>query len=479
MNTDVHGRTSAAVPGAGPRSAAGPRRLRRPVRLFAASLAALALALPAAGCARQSGSGSGGGTISYWMWDAAQQPAYEACAKAFHDRHPGLRVKITQIGWDSYWTKLTASFIAGTQPDVFTNHVARYPQYERLGVLSPLDELGPTRRIKASDYEPGLAKPWMGRDGHRYGAPKDWDTVGVFYDRKVTRAAGVSDAELRDMAWNPRDGGSFEKTLARLTVDADGDRGDEPGFDKDKVVRYGLATNDAGGDNHGQTQWSSFAASAGWKYTDKNPWGEHYNYDQKRFQKTVEWYFGLAKKGYMAPIEDYSDTNHPETQLGSGKAALAMHGSWMLKTFAGLKGVDLGIAPTPEGPTGKRASMMGGLADSITKEADNKQGAAEWVAFLASDECQKLVGKDATVFPATPEGTKRAVATHRRNGLDVSPFTRHIEEGTTFSFPVSDHAADINAIMIPAMQDIYAGESPAGSLTRTNEQINYLFKHGG
>ncbi|OEV27582.1 ABC transporter substrate-binding protein [Streptomyces nanshensis] len=442
----------------------------------AASFAALALVVPAAGCAPQAGPGGDKKTVSYWMWDSAQQPSYEACAREFHKKNPGLRVKITQIGWDYYWTKLTSSFIAGTQPDAFTNHVAKFPQYERIGVLSPLDELGPTRGIKASDYAPGLAKPWMGRDGHRYGAPKDWDTVGVFYNKKITRAAGVSDGELRDLEWNPKDGGSFEKVLARLTVDANGKRGDEPGFDKDNVERYGLATGDAGGENHGQTQWSAFTGSNGWSYTDKNPWGERYNYDQKRFQETIDWYFGLAEKGYMAPLEDYSDTNYPEVQLGSGKAALATEGSWKLGAFAGLKGVDLGIAPTPKGPTGKRASMMGGLADSIPKDAKNKKGAAKWVAFLASDECQNIVGKDATVFPATPEGTKKAVATHRENGLDVTPFTRHIEEGTTFSFPVTDYSADVTAIMIPTMEEIYAGDSPASSLTETNKQVNFLFQ---
>jgi multiple sugar transport system substrate-binding protein len=455
-------------------STPAPRRRRRTA--CAASAAALALILPVTGCASQEPSAAGKRTVDYWMWDASQQPAYEACARAFHKKNPGLRVKITQIGWDSYWTKLTASFIAGTQPDAFTNHVTKFPQYERIGVLSPLDELGPTRHLEDSDYQPGLAAPWKGRDGHRYGAPKDWDTIGVFYDRKDTKAAGLSDAELASLEWNPRDGGSFEKAVARLTVDADGDRGDEPDFDKDKVVRYGLATNDAGGDNHGQTQWSAFTGSAGWRYTDRKLWGERYNYGQERFKKTIAWYFGLAEKGYMAPLEDYSDTNHPETQLGSDKAALAMHGSWMLRTFDELKGVDLGIAPTPVGPTGERASMMGGLADSVTKDAENRRGAAEWVAFLASEECQTIVGEDAMVFPATPEGTEKAIATHRRNGLDVTPFTRHIEEKTAFPFPVTDHAADIAAIMTPAMQDIYGGGAAVSSLDEVNDQINFLFQ---
>lgn len=452
------------------------QKSRRGLLTTACATSLLTLALPVAGCAPQTSSGADNRTVTYWMWDANQLPSYEACAEAFHKKNPGLRVNITQIGWDSYWTKLTAGFIAGTQPDVFTNHVTKYPQYAGLGVLSPLDELEPTRHIEDSGFQPGLARPWRGQDGHRYGAPKDWDTVALFYDKKLTKAAGVSDDDLASLSWNPRDGGSFEKTLARLTVDADGRRGDEPGFDKDNVERYGLATNDAGGDNHGQAQWSPFTGSTGWKYTDENPWGERYNYDHKSFQRTLDWYFGLAEKGYMAPLEDYSDTNHPETQLDSGKAAIALHGSWMLSTFDGLKGVDLGIAPTPKGPTGKRASMLGGLADSVTKDARNKAGAAKWVAFLASDECQNLVGDNATVFPATREGTKRAIATHRKNGLDVSPFTRHIEERTTFPFPVTDYPADINAIMIPAMQEIYAGDAPVSSLTETNKQINFLFQ---
>ena len=56
-------------------------------------------------------------------------------------------------------------------------------------------------------------------------------------------------------------------------------RGDEPGFDKNRVAVYGLGIQDAGtGD--GQTQWSPFTCSAGdWFYTNKETWGNHYRYD--------------------------------------------------------------------------------------------------------------------------------------------------------------------------------------------------------
>ena len=40
--------------------------------------------------------------------------------------------------------------------------------------------------------------------------------------------------------WNPTDGGTFEKIVAQLTVDTNGKRGDQPGFDKNHVKTYGL-----------------------------------------------------------------------------------------------------------------------------------------------------------------------------------------------------------------------------------------------
>ncbi|MDH6622382.1 multiple sugar transport system substrate-binding protein [Streptomyces sp. LBL] len=442
------------------------------IRTVAALTGALALSL-VSGCAQGGGAGGSANTVTYWLWDANQLPAYQACAEGFEKQNPGLKVKLTQLGWDDYWTKLTASFIAGTQPDVFTDHIQKFGQFADLQVLEPLDDLG----IKAADYQPGLAANWTGQDGHRYGAPKDWDTVALFYNRKMAQDAGVTPGELNSLSWNPEDGGSFEKAIAHLTVDDKGRRGDESGFDKKHVKVYGLASN-GGGDADGQTQWSTFAASAGWTYTDKKQWGTKYQYDSKTFQSVMKWYFGLAKKGYLAPFTDYNiQSNQANTQVAAGKAAASFDGAWMISTYAGFKGRDIATAVTPVGPTGKRATMMNGLADSVTKNAHNKQGAKKWVAYLASNECQKTVGSYGIVFPATPDGTKAAVAAYRKKGIDVSAFTKPVadkKDFATFSFPITTYAADVYALMHPAMQDIYGNGKSVSSLDQTNDQINLI-----
>ncbi|MBD9723892.1 sugar ABC transporter substrate-binding protein [Streptomyces caniscabiei] len=442
------------------------------LRTLTAWAGALTLSL-VTGCAQGDGTGASSNTVTYWLWDANQLPAYQACAEGFEKENPGLKVTISQLGWSDYWTKLTAGFIAGTQPDVFTDHIQKFGQFADLEVLEPLDDLG----IEDSDYQPGLAANWIGQDGRRYGSPKDWDTVALFYNRKLAKDAGLTADELNGLSWNPEDGGTFEKAVAHLTVDGKGRRGDEPGFDRNDVKVYGLASN-GGGYADGQTQWSPFTGSAGWSYTDKARWGTKYRYDSADFQSVIKWYFGLAEKGYMVPFSDYNvQSNQANTQVAAGKAAVTFDGAWMISTYAGFKGVDIGTALTPTGPTGKRATMMNGLADSITKASRNKAGARKWVAYLASDACQSVVGRYGVVFPATPAGTEAAVAAYEKKGLDVSAFTEPVADKKnfrTFSYPITNYAADVTALMQPAMEDIYGNGAPVSGLDETNDQINLI-----
>jgi multiple sugar transport system substrate-binding protein len=460
------------------------RKARHRRRPLLTAFVALATAASAAACG-SGGDAESSGTISYWLWDSAQQPGYQACADAFHEQNPDLTVNITQYGWNDYWSKLTAGFIADTAPDVFTDHLSKFAQYVDLEVLRPLDELAPTQDIQDSDYQAGLAELWKGQDGHRYGTPKDWDTIAIFYDAAAVDAAGVTKEQLDTMEWNPDDGGTFEQIVAHLTVDANGVRGDEPGFDRDNVAVHGLASDGAGGSGWGQTQWSAFTGSTGWQATDKNPWGTQFQLDDEEFQDTIAWYFSLVDKGYMASYAEIGggggNTTGPNTQIQSGSAVMGLAGSWMISTYAAMtdaegNDLDIQIAPTPIGPSGQRASMFNGLADSITVQAKNPEAAAQWVAFLAGEECQNIIGESGVVFPARPEGTELAIQFNQEErNLDVTPFTEQVEQETTFLFPVTSNAADITALMNPVMDSIYIGTEPASSLTGLNDQLNRLF----
>ena len=290
-------------------------RMRKKLGAVLVSAAALSLTLTACGGGGgESESGGGGegevidtstasGDVNYWLWDANQLPAYQACADTFKTANPNVNVKITQYGWDDYWAKLTNGFIAGDAPDVFTDHLSKYPEFVSQQQLVALDETLTKDGFNVDQYQPGLADLWKGQDGKRYGLPKDFDTIAIFYNKKLVSDAGVKEADLQNLTWNPTDGGTYEKTIAHLTVDESGKRGDEPGFDKSKIKVYGLGLDGGSGGGNGQTQWSMYTGSNNWQYTDKNPWGTHYNYDQPAFQQTIGWFRSLIEKGYMPSVE--------------------------------------------------------------------------------------------------------------------------------------------------------------------------------
>ncbi|TFD91694.1 sugar ABC transporter substrate-binding protein [Cryobacterium lactosi] len=436
--------------------------------------AAVASVVGLVGCAATPSADSGEVTLDYWLWESLQVPGYQKCAAGFEAENPGINVRVTQYGWADYWQKLTAGLVAGAGPDVFADHLTKYPEFVSRGVLLPLNTLEATKDFDGSVFQDGLADLWVGQDGQQYGMPKDFDTIAMFYNNDVLEEAGMTAADLDNLQWNPEDGGTFEKVIARLSIDTNGVRGDEDGFDPANVATYGLASGGSG-DTNGQTQWAWLAAATGWEFTNAPVWGDHYNYDDPRFQASIAWLFGLVDKGFMPSFESVGTAPDPVQQLGSGSAAISPNGSWTISSYGRLEGVDLGIAKIPSGPIGHPVSMYNGLGDSISAQTDHPEEAAELVQYLGSDACQIVIGKEGVVFPARPAGTAAATAAFEAKGFDVSPFTDLVADKYTVLFPVTTNGAEILSIMKPVMDGIYIGSQDVSSLTTVNTKINDLF----
>ncbi|MEM9034883.1 MAG: sugar ABC transporter substrate-binding protein [Actinomycetota bacterium] len=413
-------------------------------------------------------------TIDYWLWDGNQQPFYEQCAADFTANvQPGITVNIEQFGWGDYWTGLTAAFASDSAPDVFTDHLARYPEFVESGVLVSLNEFVERDGVDVDQYFPGLAELWTSPDGERFGLPKDFDTIAMVLNTDMLDEAGITLEDFANAEWNPTDGGTWGELIQRLTVDANGVRGNEDGFDPSNVAVYGFGIEGAFG-AFGQTTFSSFAASNGYVATD-GPWADSANFDSPELIETLQFFADWIEAGYVTPIEDVESLGGT-TIFQSGGAATQTNGSWMISTLSGdATEVPVAYAPLPVGPEGARASMFNGLADSITQSAENPDAAWEWVKYMASPACQDVVGTGAVVFPAIPSAATIAQEAHAANGVDVGAFTIHVDEGTTFLFPITDSASRIEDIMGPVMQQILRGEGTAADLIPpAAEQVNQV-----
>jgi multiple sugar transport system substrate-binding protein len=431
----------------------------------------LALGACSGGSADDTSSGGGKVELSYWLWDANQQPGYEQCATDFTAANPDITIAFQQYAWDDYWTKLTASFVGNSAPDVFTDHLSKYADFAGQKQIVALDDLIAADDFDTSVFAEGLVDPWKFTDGKTYGIPKDWDTTAFFYNADMMGDAGYSDEDLAGLTWNPDDGGTFEKLVAHLTVDKNGVRGDEPGFDKGAVEVYGIGVNPSY-DVTGQMQWANFTGSLPWDALDENPWGTHYNLDDPDFQKTIAWFYGLSDKGYMPKSGEFTDET--PAQIGSKKVAIGTNGDWASSQFFGLDGINIGVFAAPVGPSGERASIFNGLADSISASSKHQAEAWKWVQYLGSTACQDVIAGEGTVFPAIPSSTEKALQTFADKGWPVEAFYSYVEDGHTFLPPITEHAGEIGDLVTPALQGIHLGQQPASSLTDVNDQVNQI-----
>ncbi|WP_037498592.1 ABC transporter substrate-binding protein [Solirubrobacter soli] len=435
--------------------------------------AVIPLALVAAACGGSSQptrTADGRTLVRYQLWDTNQKPVYQKCADKFEQQNPDIKIQIENKNWGDYWSGLARGFIADTAPDVFTDHLGKYPQFAQSEVIEPVS----TRAVDMNQYLPGLARLWKSPNGKQYGYPKDWDTVALIVNEDMLAKAGVTRQQLDTATWNPDDGGSFEQIVAKLTVDGKGRRGDQPGFDPSDVKVYGLAF-DPGGLTYGQTTWAGFAASLGFKLNDKNPWGSKYNYDSPAFAKTFTWWRDMIHKGYMPSLEQ-ARTLGQSAAFQSGRAALAIDGDWTIGTYSGTKGIKVGYAPQPAGPKGSW-SMYNGLADAIWVGSKVKPQATKWVQFMASTACQSIVGSEAVVFPAIKSEIPKAVAKHDKDGIDVSAFTSYIKSGNTVLYPITDKAPQINLIVQPTLEEFLNGNEDATTVfKKMNDQVNNQLK---
>jgi multiple sugar transport system substrate-binding protein len=399
-------------------------------------------------------------------------PAYKQCAADFEKKNPGTTIKITQSGWDDYWTAISTGFVSGTAPDVFTNHLAKYPEFAKNEQLVNLTPLIQRDKVDAGAYSAGLYDIW-GRNGKQFGLPKDWDTIGFVVNMEMAKKAGVSRADLNAMTWNPKDGGSFEQIVRKLSLDGAGNNATSTKFDKTKVAVYGYQNPGAGG-MMGQTEWSHFAVSNGFKFQDK-PWDAKFYYDDAKLAQTIDYIAGLPAKGVSASFEN-SRSLGSDAMFVAKKVAIVPQGSWMITHFKDNAKFEHAWVPLPTGPSGSRATMFNGLADSIWVGSKVQPEAWKWVKHLGSADCQSVVASYGVVFPAVKGMAEKAIEVQKAKGVDSSAFLT-MAKSKTFLAPIADGGSEIDAVMKSAIESVLVGRSDATTaLKAANVKVNQIVK---
>lgn len=164
----------------------------------AASKAADTTAAAGAEQTTAAGNAAGSGenvTLRFAIWGASQQEVSKQLADAFHEKYPNIIVEVefTPQNTGEYWTKLESSCTGGSAPDVFWMNGVHADTYIEGGMMLPLTDMVKNSSVIdiEKDYPSTLSNLYI-RDGEVYAIPKDFDTIAVWYNKKIFDDAGVA-----------------------------------------------------------------------------------------------------------------------------------------------------------------------------------------------------------------------------------------------------------------------------------------------
>ncbi|MCK2213536.1 extracellular solute-binding protein [Actinomadura sp. ATCC 31491] len=339
-----------------------------------ALLCAGAIVIGAASCSAADEPGSDGGkvTISYGIWDKNQKPAMEKIAQEFTKAHPDIQVKVELTpGSKEYWPKLQTAAAGGSAPDVFWMNGPRVGLWASQGALAPLSERIAADRFDTSKFPKSLNDLYT-LNGKQYGIPKDYDTIGLWYNKDLFDRAGVKHP---DASWTWDD---MRAAAKKLTDPAKGVWGiGAPAWPQ-------------------ELYYNTIYQAGGYVIS---PDGRKSGYDDPATIAGLRLWVDILTADKSSPTIKQTQDTDPIQLFQNGKLAMFWDGSYDAIAYNGTEGLNAGVAPLPAGPKGK-ATIIHGLANVVYAKSKHPDQAWEFVKFLGSEAANRIQAESGAVIPA-------------------------------------------------------------------------------
>jgi raffinose/stachyose/melibiose transport system substrate-binding protein len=375
-------------------------RFRRPIAGLLVALAMLVVAACGGDDNDKSSTGSSTGqqassnkpvTINWWHI-ANNEPLksiWKNAADQYHAQHPNVTVKITVLENEAFKAKLTTAMQAGKPPDVFQSWGG--------GTMNEQAQAGLIKDITDD------TKPWIGTlnpagvklyqiDGKQYGVPYNLGVVGVWYNKKLFKQAGIDGPPT---TWDEFLGDVQKLKSAGITPLAVGEKDKWPGM----FWWANLSLRIAGKDAMAQAGENGSFDEAGFVEAGKQL---KRLIDMKPFQP-----------GFLAAPWD--GAGGEAATMANNRAAMDLMGQWAPFTFDAnakkKKGLRENLGwfafPTVEGGKSQPTEYFGG-GDGFAIGKDAPPEAVDFVKWLVSPQVGSKGGESGAILP-TAKGTETSV----------------------------------------------------------------------
>jgi multiple sugar transport system substrate-binding protein len=348
-------------------------------RLTAAVLTVVAVTTSATACSSDKGGTSAkaadGGT--YTIWDPYPQfDKSSAWAKLLDGcgTEAGVKVKRTSFDTSDLTNKALLAAQQDNSADVLIVDNPVVSTLAEAGVLTTTDD----NKLDTSKADPNLLAAGQS-GGKTYGTPIGANTLALYYNKKVLKAAGVDIASVKD--WT-----SLTAALAKVK----------------KAGKKGI-TFSAIGTEEGSFQFLPWFWGAGAKLTQL---------DSDQGVAALSLWKNWLKNGY-APNSVLNNTQTTSWQeFATGDYAFSENGTWQLAN-ADKAGLDYGVLPIPAASGGNASAPTGGEFVTIPVQGKTGRYATSQKLVSCLSNSQNLLETDTTlsyVAPTTEVQDKQVAA---------------------------------------------------------------------
>lgn len=368
-------------------------------------------------------------TINFWHHYSAQSAENETLTNKlipkFEEENPGIKVNAVSHEWADLHEKILISAQSDTLPDVARLDSAWIPEFEKMGILVPLDqEISDFNDVAGGLLDSAMSTATVGE--HSYGLALNTNSKILFYNVKALEEAGIAVPTTMD-----------EFVSAVKALAGTNENGQQVwGYDEPALAGWNLCP---------------FIWSMGGALTNDEETAASGYINSPETVKAIETLAELYQEG---AITGWNSGDIPMTDgFGTGRYMMLLEGPWKVAEMAGAY-PDFEYATTeiPAGDGGS-ISVLGGEDISMFNSA-NKDAAWKFMKFMTSPYAQEEMAKCGQI-PVN----KETLESDTVKSADFAPFIDAIK--TAKSRPTVACWSEMDSELSVAVTAVMNGEKTA------------------
>jgi multiple sugar transport system substrate-binding protein len=306
---------------------------------------------------------SDSGPVTHWQHHSdARAELVKGFIKSYGEAG-GAKVSFESIPYSDYFTRLGAALEAGTGPCVFQLPANILAEFQKRGELAPVpDDVMTTAEIEET-FTPASTK-LLNVEGRYYGLPTDVQTMLLFYNDDLFKAAGL-DPTKDFTSWE-----EFRQAAIKLTKK-----------DGDKLSQAGL---DIAGSPY---QWYYSAPTLAYEDGLVNDDTLQVNYASEPAYEVWDRITSLVTKDKVDDPEFLAE----QSKFPAGLAGMVLK-EYTFKGVYDLSAPDLNISvhmPPPVADDQAAPVVSTSWSYVVGSDCKNQAGGWNWIEYLTSEDAQR------------------------------------------------------------------------------------------